>query len=195
MSENNLAKLLSYVKVILGISWSDQDDILKWYIKTSYMFIAKQTGVYFLKDDPAEIAEIFDGEWTRNVWLSKAPATARNKLEYNAGDQDNEDRTTIDRDWYILQSKRARLTYLSWFPRGFQNMKATYTVWYDWDDVPAEYEDLKFAVAKLVWVAKDLVAIGAIRSETVSWTTIQYTQEFKDSGVQQIINLYSNFWM
>lgn len=195
MSTDNLNKFLSYVKVILNISWSDEDAEIKSYIKTCYAYIAKHTGIYFLKGTPAEIEDVFDWAWNRTVWLAKAPITARSKLEYNGGTQNTPDRQTIDADDYTKQNKNGKLVYLPWFPRGFQNIKATYTYWYDFDSLPFDYEDLKFAVAKMVWVARDLVAIGAVNQETVSGTTIQYSKEFQDSGVSQIISLYSNMWM
>ena len=193
MSEANLEAFLAYVKGILGITVETEDDELESYIKASYNFIWKMTSIYYLKEDPEGVIFLLDGGWNRSIFLPKRPVTTRTSLEYNAWTQNTPDWTIVDRDNYTIDQKKARITYTPWFPRWFQNLRAKYILWYDRDDVPQDYEDLKFAVVKMVWVARDLVSIGAIKSESVSWTTIQYTQEFKDSWVGQIIDSYSNF--
>jgi len=192
MSEANLKLFLAYVKSILQISDNSEDTALNSYILSAYFFIAEQTGIYFIQPETTPETFLHDGAWNRTIFLRKRPITERVSLEYNAWTQATPDWVVVDEDEYTIDSQNWKLIYEAGFPRWFRNLQLKYTYGYNFADIPQEFEKLKFAVAKITWLSRDLVAIGAVKSETVSGTTIQYTKEYLESGVQQILDLYYN---
>lgn len=190
-AEANLAKALTYTKAILWITVSTDDTILWYFIKSAVAMIKNLTNIDLLNID--EVVEMFNGAWQRQIFLWTLPVALITKVEYNANRFWTAYRQEIDEDLYIVDEYGA-LTFAFPIYRGQQNIKVTYTTWFDdFDDIWRKYSQLKLAMALIAWNMKVTRKQSWITSESVSWTSLTYDKKAITSDVQQILDQYKTF--
>lgn len=186
--KQNLQKALTYVKVVLWITDDDQDEVLSFLIKSANAMINKKTSIDLL--NVSSVTEYFSWATQRQLFLSKTPIWTISSISYNNNQRWTPDWQAFDTDDYIAEDNWT-VTFSFELYRGFKNIKAIYTTGFaDFDTITAKYEDLKNALALIVWNLYNIRKQGWISSESVSWTSLVYDKKAITSDVAQILDQY-----
>lgn len=189
--DQNIEKALAYTKTLLWISWTADDTLLWYMIKWSVSMIRNITNIDLL--NISEVVEKFNGAWQNQLFLWVLPIEAITKVEHNSNRMWTPDRKEIWPEGYIVDEYWS-LTFNFPIYRGFQNIKVTYTTWFeDFDKISRKYEQLKVAMWLIAWNLLMTRKQSWITSESVSWTSITYDKKAITSDVQQILDQYKIF--
>ena len=134
-----------------------------------------------------EKVDYFDWAGERELFL-KTDASAINKIEYVAEQRQNEtSRQTMPAKRYVL--KKWSVVFCRPIFRWFQNIRITYApLFTDFNSIPPEYENLKLALALLVWNLKATSKQSGLSSESVSWTSIVFDKSTITKDVQILLD-------
>lgn len=189
--EINLQNAVSFVKTLLWITWTDQDNILKIYVKSAVAKIYEMTWIDLLAlpDSEGNFYADFDGAWQRILFLWKCiqeiVSVKFNKNQFAVPAW--EDFWQYD---YILK-KDWELCFKNALPRWYGNIIVCYKLTYsDFNSLPRNLEDLAVAMALLVWNLVEAQKTTGINSESVSWTTITFGKETMTSNITALLNKY-----
>lgn len=184
--DQNVANALSYVKTVLKITGNSQDAQLTILLKASNAQIQKMTWIDLLNVEDEKV-DFFDWAGERELFL-KTEASAINKIEYVAEQRQNEtSRQTMPAKRYVL--KKWSVVFCRPIFRWFQNIKITYApLFTDFNSIPPEYENLKLALALLVWNLKASSKQSWLSSESVSWTSIVFDKSTITKDVQILLD-------
>lgn len=189
--EQNLNNAVSFVKTLLWISWTDQDDILKIYVKSAVAKIYEMTWIDLLAlpDQEGNFEAKFDGAGQRILFLWKA-VNAIVSAQYNQNQWDEPDWQDFNQYDYVLK-KDWQLVFKGGLPRWYENIKIKYSLKYsDFNSLPREFSDLATALALLVWNLVESQKTSWINSESVSWTTITFGHETLTDNIKALLNKY-----
>lgn len=188
--EQNLNNAVSYVKTVLWITWTDQDNLLKIYVQSCVAKIYEMTWIDLLQT--WSVSKKFDGAWQRILFLPNY-ISELTKVQYNWNQWWTPDRKDFDANSYVLKDDW-QLVFKSWLPRWFWNIliefKYSFT---DFNSIPRDLADLKLALALLVWNIKSTQETTWYSSESVSWTTITFDKTTITSNVQSLLDKYIVF--
>lgn len=188
--EQNLNNAVSYVKTVLWITWTDQDNLLKIYVQSCVAKIFEMTWIDLLQT--WSVSKKFDGAWQRILFLPNY-ISELTKVQYNWNQWWTPDRKDFDANSYVLKDDW-QLVFKSWLPRWFWNIliefKYSFT---DFNSIPRDLADLKLALALLVWNIKSTQETTWYSSESVSWTTITFDKTTITSNVQSLLDKYIVF--
>lgn len=188
--EQNLNNAVAYVKTVLWITWTDQDDLLKIYVQSCVAKIFEMTWIDLLQTWSVE--KKFDGAWQRILFLPNY-ISELTKVQYNWNQWWTPDRKDFDANSYVLKDDW-QLVFKSWLPRWYWNIliefKYSFT---DFNSIPRDLADLKLALALLVWNIKSTQETTWYSSESVSWTTITFDKTTITSNVQSLLDKYIVF--
>lgn len=184
--ETNVANALTYVKNALNISWSSQDAYLTILLKATNAQIINMTWIDLLNAD-AQKVEYYDGAGERELFL-KNVASEINSIQFiREQRQDETQRETIPSKRYVL--KKSSIVFARPIFRGFQNIKVTYKpLFTEFASIPAEYENLKLAMALIVWNLRATTKQSWISSESVSWTSLVFDKSTITKDVQILLD-------
>lgn len=188
--EQNLNNAVLYVKTVLWITWTDQDNLLKIYVQSCVAKIYEMTWIDLLQT--WSVSKKFDGAWQRILFLPNYISELE-KVQYNWNQWWTPDRKDFDANSYVLKDDW-QLVFKSWLPRWFWNIliefKYSFT---DFNSIPRDLADLKLALALLVWNIKSTQETTWYSSESVSWTTITFDKTTITSNVQSLLDKYIVF--
>lgn len=188
--EQNLNNAVAYVKTVLWITWTDQDNLLKIYVQSCVAKIFEMTWIDLLQT--WSIEKKFDGAWQRILFLPNYISELE-KVQYNWNQWWTPDRKDFDANSYVLKDDW-QLVFKSWLPRWFWNIliefKYSFT---DFNSISRDLADLKLALALLVWNIKSTQETTWYSSESVSWTTITFDKTTITSNVQSLLDKYIVF--
>lgn len=188
--EQNLNNAVAYVKTVLWITWTDQDNLLKIYVQSCVAKIYEMTWIDLLQT--WSVSKKFDGAWQRILFLPNY-ISELTKVQYNWNQWWTPDRKDFDANSYVLKDDW-QLVFKSWLPRWFWNIliefKYSFT---DFNSIPRDLADLKLALALLVWNIKSTQETTWYSSESVSWTTITFDKTTITSNVQSLLDKYIVF--
>lgn len=188
--EQNLNNAVLYVKTVLWITWTDQDNLLKIYVQSCVAKIFEMTWIDLLQT--WSVSKKFDGAWQRILFLPNY-ISELTKVQYNWNQWWTPDRKDFDANSYVLKDDW-QLVFKSWLPRWFWNIliefKYSFT---DFNSIPRDLADLKLALALLVWNIKSTQETTWYSSESVSWTTITFDKTTITSNVQSLLDKYIVF--
>lgn len=184
--DQNVANALDYVKTVLKITGNSQDAQLTILLKASNSQIQKMTWIDLLNVEDEKV-DYFDWAGERELFL-KTDASAINKIEYVAEQRQNEtSRQTMPAKRYVL--KKWSVVFCRPIFRWFQNIRITYApLFTDFNSIPPEYENLKLALALLVWNLKATSKQSGLSSESVSWTSIVFDKSTITKDVQILLD-------
>ena len=168
--EQNLNNAVSFVKTLLWISWEDQDDILKIYVKSAVAKIYEMTWIDLLAlpDGDWNFEAKFDGAWQRILFLWKAVKEIVS-AQYNQNQWEEPNWQDFSQYDYVLK-KDWQLVFKGGLPR--------------------EFSELATALALLVWNLVESQKTSWINSESVSWTTITFGHETLTDNIKALLNKY-----
>lgn len=188
--EQNLNNAVAFVKTVLWITWTDQDDLLKIYVQSCVAKIFEMTWIDLLQT--WSVSKKFDGAWQRILFLPNY-ISELTKVQYNWNQWWTPDRKDFDANSYVLKDDW-QLVFKSWLPRWYWNIliefKYSFT---DFNSIPRDLADLKLALALLVWNIKSTQETTWYSSESVSWTTITFDKTTITSNVQSLLDKYIVF--
>lgn len=184
--EQNVANALTYVKNVLNISWNGQDVFLTILLKATNSQILNMTWIDLLNGDDEKV-EYYDGAGERELFL-KQVASKINSIEFiKEQRQEETQRETIPAKRYVL--KKSSIVFARPIFRWFQNIKITYKpLFTDFSAIPTEYENLKLALALIVWNLRATSKQSGISSESVSWTSITFDKSTITKDVQILLD-------
>lgn len=184
--ETNVANALTYVKNVLNISWNSQDTYLTILLKATNAQLINMTWIDLLNADTQKV-EYYDGAGERELFL-KNVASEINSIQFiREQRQDETQRETIPSKRYVL--KKSSIVFSRPIFRGFQNIKVTYKpLFTEFASIPAEYENLKLAMALIVWNLRATTKQSWISSESVSWTSLVFDKSTITKDVQILLD-------
>lgn len=184
----NLQKALTYVKTILSIDDESEDWLLSLLIKSANAMVCKKTSLDLL--NVSEVVEYFSWAGTRQLFLSHTPVATVSKIERNNTRRSTPSRETVVATDYIVEDFW-QVTFAFNIYRGHKNIRATYTTGFtDFDTIPAQYEDLKLALALITGNMYNIRKQGGIASEWVSGTNLVYDKKAMTKDVDQLLDQY-----
>lgn len=189
--DQNVENALDYVKTVLKITGNSQDAQLTILLKASNAQIQKMTWIDLLNVEDEKV-DYFDWAGERELFL-KQVASEINSIEYIKGQRQEEtQRETIPAKQYVL--KKWSVVFCRPIFRWFQNIKITYTpLFTDFNSIPSEYENLKLALALIVWNLKATSKQSWLSSESVSWTSIVFDKSTITKDVQILLDDFIAF--
>lgn len=170
-------------KTYLGISWTDQDDLL-----TLLLVSASSTIEWYIwrNVEADDYTELIDWVAQPSYVLKQYPVNSVTSLEVNEWDLDTAVRTALDADQYDVDTDDWVIRFTSYMQRWFSNYKVVYNAGYA--TVP---QDLQLACMQIAaWMYNTRQSNG-ISSESVAWDSISYDTEIKDSTFT-ILNRYTD---
>ena len=184
--EQNVANALTYVKNVLHITWNWQDTQLTILLKATNSQLLKMTWIDLLNGDDEKV-DYYDWAGERELFL-KCEASAINKIEYISEQrQDETSRQIMPSKRYVL--KKWSVVFCRPLFRWFQNIKITYApLFTDFNSIPSDYENLKLALALIVWNLRATSKQSWISSESVSWTSITFDKSTITKDVQILLD-------
>lgn len=189
--ETNLNNAVAYVKAVLWINWQSEDSLLEILVKSAVAKIKSLTQIDLLS--LWTITDYFDWAWQRELFLKIWPAWTITKIEINQNQWWTPDWKEKDPATYILKDD-FEVVFSWWLPRGFKNVKITYQPKFaDFNSISRDYENLKTALALIVWNLRVNRKQSWISSESVSWTSIVYDKNVLTNDIQTLINPYIIF--
>lgn len=184
--EQNVANALVYVKNVLNIHWNWQDTQLTILLKATNAQLLKMTWIDLLNGDEEKV-DFYDWAGERELFL-KCEASEINQIEYISEQrQDEPERKVIPSKRYVL--KKWSVVFCRPIFRWFQNIKITYApLFTDFSAIPPEYENLKLALALIIWNLRATTKQSGLSSESVSWTSIVFDKSTITKDVQILLD-------
>jgi uncharacterized phiE125 gp8 family phage protein len=182
------------VKGLLGISGSGSDALIDRLIKETTAMIETMTGRRFIETTYTEIIDgAIDNVRTdpakKSLVLENYPITAWTKLEYKSGTEVAPVWNEIDRNNYAIDLDRAIVRGFGEFPRGWQNLKATYDAGYLIDFTQENDPnfhtlpfDLTHACTSIVAGVYNRRTAQGIATESTEGQSITWASETGDGG-------------
>jgi len=188
---SNINKAIVYVKWQLSITGSSQDTQLREIVKTCVNKIKLLTRIDLLNSD-SEKVEIHNGAWQKTIFLKNAPIDTLTTVEENHWSQATPDRVELDRDNFSRSKKSVIID--SWYRRGYENIKITTAMLFtDFDAIPEEYSDLKYALSLMTWNFMKIKDMSWLKSESVSWTSLTFDKNIISEDVMSLLSDHRHF--
>lgn len=177
---------LAELKTYLGISWTDQDDLLQIFVDSANDWVKSYLGKNIKADDYVDIK---NGDWQRYILLDNYPVNSITSFEYNGWTLDVADWVELDKSRYELDPDVGKIFLTFYKHRWFQNYRISYNAWYT--SIPS---DLKLATLKIASRYFNNINSDGIQREKVAGDSITFESENISNDVLAILNNYKDVY-
>jgi hypothetical protein len=176
---------LTEIKNHLGISGSDDDTPLGYYLNAISEWVPKYLGRAV---EEAEFVERFDGDEIKDaIYLNNFPITEFKWLKYRSGVYSDEQMTDFNADDY-QRDDAAGIIYVDVMYSGVRNIEVYYKGGYAAADIP---DAIKVAAMKLVAKIYNKRRSDGFSSEEVAGARVEW-EKFLSSDIEELLRPYKS---